>query len=293
MEPHKRAACESGAPEVGNVSMRAFGFFAAVSLLAIASSANAYTAYLSPQTFAPEGRLSAEAAYATAFFTPAMPLSSSEFHVITPEDSRLPFDSVRVAQPTTTLDLATITSGTYLLTTGEMLGPVTPMVGVDGGWRPLAQGEAAPEGAPTTTLQTVALADTYVSRGRPSENALDNAHGALAIQPVTHPNRIAQADGFIVQLNFNGAPFPNMPIVLYAEGEPETKLDRAFVTGADGRATLTFDRPGKYVAVIRHRGPAPAGSAAQIRSYTSSLTFEVHAALPALPPEDPRPRRRR
>lgn len=275
--------------------MRTLGHaaLAAISLLMITSSANAYTAYLSPQTFTPEGRVSVDAAYATAFFTPAMPLSSSDFHVITPEDSRFTFDSVRVAQPATTLDLLTATSGTYLLTTGEMLGPVTAMVGVDGGWRVLAQGETPPEGAPTTTLQTVALADTYVSRGRPSEDALDNAHGALTIQPVTHPNRIAQADGFTVQLNFNGAPFANMPIVLYAEGDPETKLDRAFVTGADGRATLTFDRPGKYVAVIRHRGQAPAGSEAQIRSYTSSLTFEVHDVLPPLPPEDPAPRRRR
>lgn len=275
--------------------MRRFGqaLAAAVSLLAISSSANAYTAYLSPQTFTPEGRVSVDAAYATTFFTPAMPLSSTDFHVITPEDSRFTFDSVRVAAPATTLDLATATSGTYLLTTGEILGAITPMVGVDGGWRALAQGEAPPEGAPTTTLQTVALADAYISRGRPSEEALDNPHGALVIQPVTHPNRIAQADGFTVQLNFNGAPFANMPIVLYAEGDPEAKLDRSFVTGADGRATLTFDRPGKYVAVIRHRGQAPAGSEAQIRSYTSSLTFEVHAALPPLPPEDPRPRRRR
>jgi hypothetical protein len=275
--------------------MRTFGqsVLAAVSLLMISSSANAYTAYLSPQTFTPEARVSAEAAYATTFFTPALPLSSSDFHVITPEDSRLTFDGVRVAQPSTTLDLATVTSGTYLLSTGEMLGPVTSMVGIDGGWRVLAQGEAAPEGAPTTTLQTVALADTYVSRGRPSNEPLDNAHGALVIQPITHPNRIAQAEGLTVQLNFNGAPFPNMPIVLYAEGDPETKLDRSFVTGADGRATLSFDRPGKYVAVIRHRGPAPAGSAAQIRSYTSSLTFEVYGTLPPLPPEERAPRRRR
>lgn len=275
--------------------MRSLGraALAAVALLAISSSAYAYTAYLSPQTFTPEGRAHAEAAYATTFFTPALPLSSPNLHVVTPEDTRYTFDTVRVAAPATALDVVTATSGTYLLTTGEMLGPVTSMVGVDGGWRPLTQGETPPEGAATTTLQTVALADAYVSRGRPSEDALDNEHGALVIQPVTHPNRIAQAEGFTVQLNFNGAAFPNMPIVLYAEGDPETKLDRAFVTGADGRATLTFDRPGKYVAVIRHRGSAPAGSEAQIRSYTSSLTFEVHGVLPPMPPEDPRPRRRR
>lgn len=265
---------------------------AAIALLLFNSPASAYTAYLLPQNFAPSATVTTDAAYATEFFSPAIPLGSSDFHAVTPEDSRATFSAVRVAPPATTLDLAVVTNGTYLLTTGEMLGPVTPMVGIDGGWRPLQQGELAPEGAPTTTLQTVAQAGAYVTRGRPTQAALDNLSGALVIVPVTHPNRIAQAEGFIVQLMFNGAPFPSMPLVLYAEGEPETNLDRAFVTGADGRATLTFDRPGKYAVVIRHRGPAPAGSEAQIRSYTTSLTFEVYAALPPLPPEE-RQRRRR
>lgn len=266
---------------------------AAVSLLLFSPSASAYTAYLAPENFTSEGQVSISAAFATSFFTAAVPLAPENFYAVTPEDSRVSFDSVRVAAPLTSATLPAVTSGTYLLTSGEILGPVTAMVGVNGGWRTLAPGETAPPDAPTTTLQTVTLADAYVSRGRPSSEALDNLPGALVIVPITHPNRIAQADGFTVQLMFNGAPFANMPIVLYAEGDPEAQLDRTFVTGADGRATLTFDHPGKYVAVIRHRGPAPAGSPAQIRSYTSSLTFEVYGVLPPLPPEDPAPRRRR
>lgn len=268
---------------------------AAVALLFIGSSAaSAHTAYLLPQDFTPEGgTVTTDAAYAIQFFTPAVPLGSRDFHFLAPDGVRGTFASVRIAQPSSALDLNMAGNGTYLLSTGEMLGPVTNMVGADGGWRPLGQGEAPPEGAPTTTLQTVAVAETYVTRGRPTNEVLDDTSGHLTLRPVTHPNRISVAEGFSVRLLFDGAPFPNMPLVLYKAGEPETALDRAFVTDANGQATLTLDQPGQYIVVIRHRGPAAAGSQAQIASYTTSLTFEAFAVLPELPPEEEAPRERR
>lgn len=277
--------------------MRTFGHaaLAAIALLLVGSgAASAHTAYLLPQDFTPEGgTVTTDAAYATQFFSPTVPLGSSDFHFLFPDGTRGTFASVRIAQPSTTLDLNVSGNGTYLLSTGEMLGPVTPMVGIDGSWRPLGQGEAPVEGTPTTTLQTVAVAETYVTRGRPTEDVLDDTSGHLTLRPVSHPNRISVAEGFVVRLLFDGAPFPNMPLVLYKAGEPETMLDRAFVTDANGQATLTLDQPGNYIVAIRHRGPAAAGSQAQIASYTTSLTFEAFAVLPELPPEEPTETRRR
>ena len=84
---------------------------------------------------------------------------------------------------------------------------------------------------------------------------------------------------------------------VYKAGEPESDLDRFVTTDASGNATVTLDGPGEYILVARHRANAPAGSAAQIQSFTTSLVFEAHETLPAvvqLPQaaEDPSPRRR-
>ncbi|HET9229882.1 MAG TPA: DUF4198 domain-containing protein, partial [Vitreimonas sp.] len=171
------------------------------------------------------------------------------------------------------------------------------MIGVDGGWRQLQAGEVVPEGTPTTMLQTVTVADVYVTLGAPNRTAVDRSIGRLALRPVTHPNQVVASQGFQVNATFDGAPFANAALVIYKAGEPENDLDRFVTTDANGNATLTLEGPGEYILVARHRANAPAGSQAQIQSFTTSLVFEAHDALPAvveLPQseEDSRPRRR-
>ena len=100
------------------------------------------------------------------------------------------------------------------------------------------------------------------------------------------------AQGFDVELLFDGRPFPNMPIVLYAENDPDTKLDRYVVTDADGRAHITFDAPGKYVIAVRHRAAAPAGSAAAVQSFTTTLTLQAYDVIPTVRAEPAEPTRR-
>lgn len=181
----------------------------------------------------------------------------------------------------TSLQAALPTGGTYRISTGEQVGNVTWLVGVDGQWRALADGETPPEGAPVTTLQTVTLADTYVTRGNATRTVVDQPHGRLALRPATHPNQVVAAQGFQVDVLFDGAPLPNSAVVLYSEGDPDTNLERYVVTDASGRATFTLDGPGHYVIAARHPADMPAGSAAEVGSYTTTLTFEAYTAVPA------------
>src|SRR6185369_9981384 len=181
---------------------------------------------------------------------------------------------------------------------GEQLGRVSTLVSTpDGQWRPLGQGETAPAGAQTNTLQTVTVSSVYLTRGAPNRTAVDHTVGRLALHPITDPNQIVQASGFQVELLFDGHAFPSMPIVVYAANDPDTKLDRYVVTGTDGRANLTFDQPGRYVLAVRHRANAPAGSAANVQSYTTTLTIDVmaaqHALTQAAPPARSAPARGR
>jgi hypothetical protein len=249
-----------------------------------------------PQDFSPEGGIvTISGAFATQFFTPSIAVAHTGVHAVDPDGAQGVFAAVQVVNPTTTMELRVPGHGTYRISTGEQLGQVATMVAADGGWRALGAGETPPEGAQTTTLQSVTVAETYVSKGAPNAAALQSVVGRLAIRPITHPNQVLLASGMQLELLFDGQPFPNMPFVLYAAGDPEADLDRVFVTDASGRATLTFDQPGQYVVAVRHRAAAGANAQAQVQSFTTSLTFEVQTALPDYPTppvEENRPRRR-
>lgn len=253
---------------------------AAVLFAAAATPASAYTSYLKPERFwVTEAEVQVEGSYATQFFTPAIALGAS-LTMLNPQGQPVSADRVAVtATGTTELDADLASGGTYRVSTGEVIGAVGTLVAENGQWRGLRQGETPPEGADTTTIQVISVADTYITRGSATREAVDQPIGRLAIHPITHPNQVLASQGFEVELLFDGAPLANSAIVLYAAGDPESKLDRYVATDANGRATFTFDAPGQYIIAARHRAALPPGSPAQHGSYTTTLTFEALGQL--------------
>lgn len=257
-------------------------FVLAAALLALtAAPAGAYTSYLKPESYWPEGRtVTIVGSFANTFFTPEIAVPA-EVSATTPDGAEALFGEIAVGPQATSITTQLPVAGTYRVSTGEVVGNVTTMVGVDGTWRGLAAGEVPPEGAQTTTLQTVTLADVYVTRGAATREVVDQPQGRLALRPVTHPNQVLAAQGFQVDVLFDGQPLANSAVVLYGENDPDTRLDRYVVTDANGRATFTFDAPGHYVIAARHRADMPAGSPAQVGSYTTTLTLEALTEVPA------------
>lgn len=249
---------------------------AAVLFAAAVTPAAAYTSYVKPNEFwVVEPEVQVEGSYATQFFTPSIALGDT-LTVLNPEGQRVAAERIAVtAAGTTELHAELARGGTYRISTGEVTGQVANLVGENGSWRVLGAGETPPEGAQTTTLQTVTVADTYVTRGTANRTAVDQNIGRLALHPVTHPNQVLVSQGFQVQLLFDGQPMANSAVVIYAAGDAETKLDRYVVTDAAGNATFTFDAPGTYIIAARHRADMPAGSPAAVGSYTTTLTFEA------------------
>lgn len=275
----------------------------ALAMFALAATpAAAVTSYLLPDDFWPDdGNVAVEGSFASSFFTPQIAVTP-DVVALGPAGTRIDLDRVEVTPTSTRIANALPQPGTYRLSTGEQVGRVATLVGTpDGQWRALGEGEAPPEGAQTTTLQTVTVADVYITRASVTRESVDAPGARLQIHPITHPNQVLIASGFDVELLFDGQPFPNMPIVVYAAGDPDTKLDRYVVTDASGRAHITFDTPGQYVLAVRHRAPSP-GTEAAVRSYTTSLTFEALTELPVIverqaepqpPARERRPARRR
>lgn len=249
---------------------------AAVLFAAAVTPAAAYTSYVKPNEFwVVEPEVQIEGSYATQFFTPSIALGDS-LTVLNPDGQRISADRIAVtAGGTTELHAELARGGTYRISTGEVAGQVANLVGENGAWRVLGANETPAEGAQTTTLQTITVADTYVTRGAANRTAVDQNIGRLALHPVTHPNQVLVSQGFQVQLLFDGQPMANSAVVIYAAGDAETKLDRYVVTDAAGNATFTFDAPGTYIIAARHRADMPAGSPAAVGSYTTTLTFEA------------------
>jgi hypothetical protein len=249
---------------------------AAVLFAAAATPAAAYTSYLKPEQFwVTESQVEIEGSYTTTFFTPAIAVGDT-LTVLNSQGQRIAADRIAVTPGgATELQADLSRGGTYRISTGEVLGQVANLVGENGQWRVLGAGETPPEGAQTTTLQTVTVADTYVTRGTASDVSQLPTTGRLSIRPITHPNQVLASQGLQIELLFDGQPLPNVAIVLYAAGDPESDLDTYVATDASGRATFTFDHPGQYIIAARHRADMEPGSAAAVGSYTTTLTFEA------------------
>lgn len=253
---------------------------AAALFVAAAAPASAYTPYLKPDQFwVTDANVQVEGSFATEFFTPSVALGDS-LSVLNGAGEAVSADRIAItAGGSTELQADLARGGTYRVSTGEVRGQVGRIVALNGQWQPLPEGQEAPEGAEVRTIQTISLAETYVTRGTATRTSVDRTVGRLAIRPVTHPNQVLTTDGLEVELQFDGAPMPNAAIVVYGAGETDSQQNRVVPTDANGHATITFDAPGEYIIVARRVAEQPAGSEAQLASYMTTLTFEATDAL--------------
>lgn len=258
----------------------ALAAFALAALTMAPGRGAAHTSYLLPSVFSAssERMVTIEASFAERqFFRPEVAVTSEKFHVLRPDGRRDTFDRVETLSQVTVLESDLSEQGTYRFTTGERLGRAGSQVFENGDWRPLEPGAAPPAGAKTRTSQTVTVAEAYVTKGAPTRAAVDAPSGRLVIRTSAHPNDIYLAEGVTLSFTFDGAPIAGQTVELDREGGAleEPKFHKVLKTDAAGKLRLTFDRPGTYLVMARRAADAPAGSKTDMRSYTTSLTFEV------------------
>jgi len=257
---------------------------ALVAISLVGGSASAHTPFVKPLDFYPDtNTIYAEAAYSTNIFLPVVGVPAPTLQLIAPDGQARPIRQISVESYLTTVEGALPQPGTYRFSTGELYGEPTPMVFDHGDWRAVRPGEHVSRRARTSSMRIVALAESYVTRGTPTRAAVDLSIGRLAIHPISHPNQITVASGFDVELRFDGAVFGHMPFVIYEPTQSEDDMRRVFVTDDQGRAHLSFDHPGTYLAVVRYRPHAPMGEGVAVLSYSTSLTFAVYASANAPP----------
>jgi hypothetical protein len=275
-------------------------------LLCGAATARAHTPYLLPNAFDAErdhvtlqGSLTED-----DYFRPDIALKATSYVEITPTGEHQALAPAAVLKDLALVEAALPEPGTYRFSTGALVGRHMRMAEVGGRWlmvRPTGAPERRgseggtsaghpqhaegpptiteadlPPGAKTVEVDNVMTAETYVSKGAPTDATLKPTGQGLELKPLVHPNSIYVDAGFPFQLLVDGRPAAGLPVDVYREGDvyDEKKLTSETRTDGDGRGKVAFDRPGVYLLTARTPGRSP-GEAPQPRSYVYSLTFEV------------------
>lgn len=252
---------------------------AGVAIWAGIQSASAHMPYVLPTQFDTQkaDHVTVESAFAEDAFLPEVAMRDAPFHLIGPDGARLPTGPVTTLRDLTIFEADIKTDGTYRITTGQRAGRTGKMVRDGDKWVMGGEGGAPKPGAQQVDVQSMTLADTYVTRGAPTTAALKPRGEALEVQAVTHPNAITAGSTADFILLFDGKPLAATDITLFrAAGLHDGRKVAAQVkSDAAGRFTLRPDDAGTYLLLVRYRGQAPAGSATPWRSYTYTLAFDA------------------
>lgn len=262
----------------------ALAAFLALALALGGGAAHAHTPYLLPASFEvePTGTISVDAGFTEKFFLPDVAFGDTRFALTTPDGSVLPFGDVRQFKTRTVAEQQLPgAKGTYRLSTGPRLGAIFRSWDLNGKVE-VARDPATPVPAGAKLLshyQSLSISEAYVTAGAPTKAALAPSGQGLEIVPVTHPSDLFAGETFEFTVQFNGQPLAGQKVDLYRSAMDLASQHSAesLKTDAQGRIRYAMKQPGVYLALIRHRAPAPAGAAAPMYGHNYTLTFRVLA----------------
>lgn len=272
--------------------------------------------YLMPTGFnATRDYVTLEAAHSgEIFFMPLMALKGAGFYAIDPAGLRTKLDSVIALKDLSMIEAPVSAKGTYRFTTGDDNARTMKYALIDGSWlmvrssgqrpggegakpggegKPTGEGKprgqegerprfveelALPAGAKVIETKMIGKAETYVTKGAPSDAATKPSGQGFELRPITHPNDIYVDQGFEFELLEDGKPLPDVKVQIVRNGNlyDDKRSSADIQTDAHGRAKAGFDRPGVYALTCSY--PAQQHDRAvqpPARSYSYTLTFEV------------------
>lgn len=238
--------------------------------------------YLRPNVFDATGRdhVTVEASFTDDVFEARVVMRSAFFHVVGPNGDT-PISAVTYLRDLAVFEAETPVDGTYRLSSGPREGRTAKMYrNAEGVWKMVGEEDAPP--LPDATLvdvQSITTADVYVTRGAPSNEALQPTGRGLEMKPLTHPNAIVAGQDATFKMLLEGRPLAGQPVTVFREAGlyDGRKVEADLVTDAEGRFTVRVSDPGAYLTLLRYRTEAPAGAATPWRSYSHTLTFTAEA----------------
>jgi uncharacterized GH25 family protein len=253
-------------------------FAAGVALAgALAGAAQAHSPYLLPSTFDVSDRklVTVQGSFTESFFTPEVVMKSDAWAVVGPDGARTPLTATNLRE-LALVEVTTDKPGTYRVTTGQRTGRTAKAVLVKGEWEFLEDPSKAPAGTTPVDMQSLTLADVYVTRGAPTAAALAPIGKGLEFVAVTHPSEIATGQDAKFVVLFDGKPVKGQAVTLNAADDRYADAESQPVTltsDDQGRFAVKPARSGVYQIQARYR-VAPTAADPVGHSYTYALTFE-------------------
>ncbi|MDQ1153763.1 DUF4198 domain-containing protein [Brevundimonas sp. SORGH_AS_0993] len=253
------------------------------SLLAIwsAGSAQAHSPYLRPNVFDATRRdhVTVEAAFTEEVFNAEVAMRSDHFHVLGPTGDA-PITAVTYLRDLAVFEAPTPVDGLYRLSSGPREGRASKMYRAADGWRMVGEEDGPPPpGAELVDVQSITVAEVYVTRGAPDAAALRPLGRGLELLPLIQPGDIVAGEDAAFRLLFDGRPVADAVVTVFREaGQYDGRtIEAELRTDASGEIRLRVSDPGAYMTQVRHRIPSPPGAPTPYRSYTHTLTFAAHA----------------
>jgi uncharacterized GH25 family protein len=247
----------------------------------LAGAANAHSPYLLPSAFDVTDRklVTVQGSFTESFFSPEVVMKSDAWAVVGPDGVRRPLTATNLRE-LALVEAPTEAAGTYRITSGQRTGRTAKAVLVKGEWEFLEDPTKAPAGTTPVDMQSLTLADVYVTRGAPNAAALAPIGKGLEFVAVTHPSSIFTGQDARFVVLFDGKPVKGQAVTLHAGDDryAETKAPPVNLVSDDqGRFTVKVERSGVYQIQARYRvAPQNTGAPqdATGHSYTYALTFE-------------------
>lgn len=246
------------------------------------SAAQAHTPYLHAigEISGRGGLVALEAAFAETFFVPEVAFDNSRFQVQGPDGATVMLEGVHTLKGRTVAEYRLgERPGSYRFSTGLRHGAVFRSWD-ENGERKTSRDPAVRIPAHATAVsgfQALTLAETYVSVGKPDCTALAARGKGLELVALDHPDDLYAGERFRFTVQYDGKPLAGQKVeiteAVWNSGRSAEVV--TLVTDAQGAATFNLDRAGTWVALTRHRTPAPADAGVDEYSHSYTLSFRV------------------
>lgn len=146
---------------------------AAVAALTAATAAHAHMPYVLPTLFDLGGgdHVTVQSSFAEDAFVPEVAMRDAPFHLVGPNGEALRIGTIAYLRDLTVFEADIPADGTYRVSTGQRAGRKGKMFRVGDKWEVRGEGAEAPPGAGLVDVQSMTLAEAFVTRGNTSPDS--------------------------------------------------------------------------------------------------------------------------
>lgn len=253
----------------------------ATALLLTGNNIYAHTPYLAPMSFEASNRgvVTLDASFAEKFFVPELAFNNSIYTVVTPKGKTINPNSLIKTNLRMVVEHTLKDEGTYRFSTGKRLGRVFKTYELDGKRKSLNNpNDPIPKGGKLLSFfQSLTMAETYVTKDGPNNNALKAYNKGLEFVAVSHPNELFVGETLSMLSLFNGNPLTDLNVDIFQANDQfsDEKPSVTLTSNTKGEFSFTPEKKGVYLLRARHRSDAPKGSPAPQISNTYTLVVEA------------------